>query len=673
METRRVTTIVLMLVVIIAGSLVYINSLKGEFIWDDHYLVAQNLFLRDISSLPKIFTEGIIAGAGKVSFSYRPMQIVTYMVDYSIARNSVLVYHISNLVFHLVVGCLIFWLVDALFDKRILSFMTSLLFIVHPIHTEAVSYISGRADMLAGIGILTALICYIRFINLGSFRYIYLSIFAYVFALLARENSFILLGLFFGYHYIFKKRANGKVLGVFICVTLTYAALRATLLVSSVTHLSELQHSLFERIPGLFVAISRYLMLLIAPFNLHMEYGNKVFSILDPRAIAGVIIFISSIALVIKKRGENAILSFGILWFFVTLIPHSNIYPLTAYMAEHWLYLPSIGFFLVVANAGYRLSVYGFRKSTDREPNTEHRKPNLYILAAMVLLITFYSVRTIQQNKYWQNSISFYERTLRYAPESWKVYNDLGFAYYNAGKPKESISLYKKAMGLQPGEIDIYNNMAIAYRALGDEKEAVKLYRKIIKLDPEYDLAYYNLGNYHYDQGERRAAIELYLKALSINSRNAKSYFNLGNAYRDIQDNTKAIEAYKNAIKIDPGYPYPYNNLGIIYYNLGKDQEALKLYEKALSIDKNYAQAYNNLGMVYNKIGNSKKALACFNKSVEADSRYAVAHFNMAVVYYNKRWYDEAAKNCRKSIELGYEGGIALLNQIDSSLKEGAG
>ena len=173
-----------------------------------------------------------------------------------------------------------------------------------------------------------------------------LTLFFYSLALLSRESALVLPLLILLYHYFFRKKINSVIFMPVCGLAFLYGVLRVTLLRNL---LSEMEYSstLLQRLPGFFVAVTNYLRLLVAPFNMHMEYGNKEFAFTNPQAILGIIIFASLLAVAVKQKEKRPVFSFSVLWFFVALLPASNIFPINAYMAEHWLYIPSIGFFMI--------------------------------------------------------------------------------------------------------------------------------------------------------------------------------------------------------------------------------------------------------------------------------------------------------------------------------------
>ena len=472
---QRKIILIQVILIIIMGFAVYSNSLKGEFIRDDINLVKYNTYIKDWSKVLNIFMEN--AGSGSLarvkSDAYRPLQMFTYMIDYSIWGLNVLGYHITNTLLHILVALLIYWLIYILYNNRLLSFFTSIIFVVHPANTEVVSYISGRGDLLSVSFMLLCIIFYIKYLHSESIG-LYLSILlSSILAILSKENALILPILLLLYHYAFKKRIQLKLFLPILSAILIYILLRATSLTSFYYGLDALLH----RVPGFFVAIIQYLRILLFPVNLHMEYGNKIFGFTEPKALFGLLIFLSLLIYAFRKRNSYKMLFFSVYWFFIALLPTSSIYPVTAfYMAEHWLYLPSIGFFLILANG---LSLL-------------YKTPRTRFVATGLLVcgLFSYSFLTIRQNNYWREEIPFYERTLKYAPFSANVHNDLGSAYLNRGNIEKAIGQFQKAIENDSNFAIAHFNLAIAYFQQKKYDLAIKHCDRTIelgnKVDPEF-------------------------------------------------------------------------------------------------------------------------------------------------------------------------------------------
>ena len=514
--------------IIIMGFAAYANSLTGKFIWDDEYLVANNFYITSFKNLPMIFTKDIGLGAFTQYGSYRPFQMLTYMIDYSVWGLNVTGYHLTNTLLHILVALAVYWLITILFNKRTISFFTAILYVIHPVHTEAVSYISGRADSLAALFMLLSIIFYITQLRANTVFISILMILSYIVAILSRENALILPILLVLYHYVFKSKVKIKPFLTIVSIVFGYIVLR-TLVLKSISFPGLNFNILFLRIPGLFVAIINYLRLLFLPFNLHMDYGNAIFHLTDLRAISGLAITSLLILYIFQKRNNNRLVSFSIAWFFINLLPVTNIYPAQiSYMAEHWLYLPCMGFALAVASV-----LYGILNTT--------KKYRIFTYIFIGIYFSFYFYLTVRQNEYWQVPIRFYEKTAEYSPNKAtaytllcsgyidignnekavqacakaiqinphisRVYYNLGNAYSNIGKNEEAIKAYQKEIINDPGFLEAYNNLAAMYTTIGKIDEALALWNKIVRLNPDFVIAYFNLSKFYFSQGHYDLAV----------------------------------------------------------------------------------------------------------------------------------------------------------------------
>ncbi len=748
-RTAHVKVIAIALI-IVAGLVAYGNSIGGQFVWDDQFLVKDNVYIKNWSNLSKIFSEDIAAGGREHFSSYRPLQMLTYMVDHALwklgARAYLFmgsrgqgalhaeppawgypskesrgqgapydreppawVYHITNIILHIMVALCIWWLIAMLFGDALLAFLTAVFFVVHPIHTGAVSYISGRADPLVTLFMLLAFIFYVKTLTVPM-------AISYILALLSRESSLILPCLVLVYHATFERKITrepvplcGTVQGsapqrnpekkeaaavpqeagppvaerprrftrapfaLMALLSLIYIVFRFTALRSLLAYTSY-DTTVLQRLPGFFVALAAYVRLLVLPLGLHMEYGKQLFFPTHPKVIAGIAVAAVSLVMAVRMRNRSRPAFFSLCWFFTALAPQSGLYPINAYMAEHWLYLPSLGFFLLLAR-GVR-SLYG---------NARWR---LIGIASALLLTSFYSTLTVLQNHYWREPIAFYEKTLACGVRSARIcnnlgilykqmgmrdkaiafyrraividprlahaYNDLGLALAETGDKEQAIALYKKAIELEPRITQFYNNLGLAYRDIKDFDEAKRWIEKSVEIDPRYAEGYNNLGGVYYSMRNFEKALELFKKSADISPHLAGVRNNIGLAYTAMGRRDEAIAEYKNALELDPHFADAWNNLGIAYGSTGRHGEAVTAFTKVIGLNARHPKAYYNLGLAYTATGRNDEAIRFFKKAIEVDPQYAIAYNNVAVLYYNAAQYQLAIEYCDKAQALGF-------------------
>ena len=335
-----------LLLIIISGLLVYASSVNGKFLWDDEILIQDDKEIQSWSNLPRLFVENIGTGAGREYNFYRPLHMLSMMANYSLGKFDVRGYHLANILLHILAALCIYAMVNLLFHHNTLSLLTALFWVVHPVHTEVVDYISGRFDGLSAFFMLLCIVLYLKN-NRSLFMTFFLVPACAILAILSKENALILPALILLCHYIFGGFKWKKFLPL-ITVTVIYIVLRMTVLYFP-NPPDQTPSTLLERVPGFLVALTNYATILILPFNLHMEHGDMLFKMSNPKAWSGIFILLTLLFCAYSSRKNNKLVTFGILWFLVCLLPESNLYRINAYMNEHWLYLPSFGLFLILA------------------------------------------------------------------------------------------------------------------------------------------------------------------------------------------------------------------------------------------------------------------------------------------------------------------------------------
>jgi len=498
------------ILIILLGFNVYANSLNGQFIWDDSAFIKNNTYIRDWSKIIPVFTQDSGRGASTVLNFYRPLQVFTYMIDYSIWGLNVFGYHLSNVILHILVALAVYWLIWGLFRHSGLAFFTSILFVTCPVHTEAVAYISGRGDLLAALFILLCLIFYIKNMHSLSVRAYILMLLSCILAFLSKESALIIPVFLLLYHYVFRQKIKWQIFMPVLIISSAYLLLRFITLRSFFFG----PEMVIRRIPGFFVAISHYFKILLLPINLHMEYGNNFFKITDPQAILGAIICFTLLIFAFRRKTGNQKVSLAIFWFFTALLPVTSIYPVHSfYMAEHWLYLPSLGFFLIF---GWLLTLIYEKKDC-----------RIIAIALLASILSLYSYLTVKQNNYWRTELDFYRRTLRYSPNSAIVHNNLGNVYLDMGNKLQAIEEYLQAVNSNPKFALAYYNLGNAYYDLGEKSKSIEMTKKAIELDPVYAQAYNNLASGYAEMGNIDEAIRLWEKLTKFNPDFAVAHFNL--------------------------------------------------------------------------------------------------------------------------------------------------
>lgn len=324
-----------------------------------------------------------------------------------------------------------------------------------------------------------------------------------------------------------------------------------------------------------------YLRLLFFPIGQNLDYDYPVFrSFLNGEVILSFLFlaFLFGVGIYIICRDRKAhsatiLVSYGILWFFITLSVESSIIPITDVIYEHRLYLPSVGFFIALTTALF----WGMQQ-------VGRKKFWLASLVALSFVVLLLSGLTYARNRVWRSEVSLWEDVVKKSPDKARGHNSLGFALRRRGFIEEAIEHYRKAIRLQPDYALAHNNLGFAYYKLRLNEKAKEQYERAIHLQPDFAEAHNGLGIVYGKMGLADKAIEKYLTAIRLKPDFANAYTNLGNAYWRQGNIDGAIEQYQFAIRIRPDFAEPFNNLGVIYATMGFPDKALKYFKIAITL-----------------------------------------------------------------------------------------
>ncbi len=539
--------LILPIIIIAAlGFAVYANSLGGSFVWDDEFLITDNPVIRSFSSIPAVFSTGLFHSyeLGKGSF-WRPLQTLTYMIDYKIWKLNPFGYHLTNILLHILAALALFWIILALFadrsnSKLLVAFLATALFVVHPINTQAVTYISGRADILCALFLLLAFGFYIGtdtlFSRVSHRKIGYMSLFFYILALMSKESAVVFPIFLLLYIYSYRQVSNSRApLRVpyskaipFFLIAIAYAISRGTILnFSDGTFLS--QTPLYLRLLTTCKNIFAYLGLIVWPVGLHMERDIAfVGSFFEPKVMlsAAALVFIAIWAL--RNRVKKPHIFFFIGWFLVWLLPASNIIPLNATLAEHWVYLSSMGVFALAA-MGMFLIVAGASNLVISNQVRKVKLTNLTWLDITRLVITAggilallcsYGWLTVRRNADWRDPLSIYFATKQFAPDNYKVRNNLGRAYLGMNMADKAAEEFEASVRIQPLYAQAHHNLGYVYEIEGLYDKAIAEYNRALELNPNLVKTYENLANLYTKAGDSNKANEMRQQLSLLLSRN---------------------------------------------------------------------------------------------------------------------------------------------------------
>ena len=558
---------IMIAILFFTGILAYFTSFQNDFIWDDAMIIQPNEYIRSWSYLKEMFTTDIHHfGLDKSNF-YRPFQAVSYALDYTFWELNPMGYHISSTLIHIVNAVLIYFLLYSIVGQldsqvrkwsREIAGGVAFIWLVHPIHTQVVTYAAGRADELVALFLLSSVYAFM------VCRQRWVSPLLFVGALLSKEYAVItplFIVLVDRFNLTIDSRPFWRKLLPFAIILAVYILLRLTVLDFPTDFSSKLIPGIYSRMLTTFRSIVILLGLILAPFDLSMDRNiDWEKSIFDIKVIFSMLLVFALAAASILLRKRCRLISFGLAWFFVGYLLVLNIVPMNANISEHWMYVPSIGLILILMCGLVKLL-----------PRVDRR---------VIWLITFLfglylSVFLVKRNAEFRNEITFYNQILNRKYENPRVHYNLGCAYfYEAEK--------------QGGE---------RYQEL--EAKSYKHLSEAIRLKPDYAAAYGNLGQLEYRRNNIERAIALYQKANSLNPNLIENRANLGIAYVKTKQLDKALGELGIALQLNPNHLGSLNNLGIVYGSKGDYVNAEKYFKRALAVSPSDPSARKNLAHLY--------------------------------------------------------------------------
>lgn len=391
----------------------------------------------------------------------------------------------------------------------------------------------------------------------------------------------------------------------FLFLFLLYLLLRSIALNGNIYH-SSASDNLFQRVLPMFSTFSDYTCLLLFPFNLNTIYIVRTpSSFFDAEILLFLLFLLLILFSVLKLKQNRKEYLFGILWFFITLFPVSNIIPFsTIVKAEHFLYLPSVGF-SVALNAILLLCA-----------NKLNIGKIAYLIIAVALVIPF-SVLTYQRNFVWKNELTLFSDQVLKSPLSATAHNNLGLAYKLNNELESAKKEFNKAKKIAPDMHESYTNLGNIFLNSGDMKPAMEEYIKAVRINPSDAYVHNNLGVTYAKTGRIKEALNEFTEASLLNPLYPSPYINLGNAYAAMKEFDKAVELLKKAIAIDP---FADNSahylLGMVYRDLREVNKAVEELKKAVKVNGENLHTLIQLAELYRISGNPDDALYYYSRAL---------------------------------------------------------
>lgn len=546
---------------------IYAVNLSNPLFWDDTDWIINNSFVHSFSAenIENWFTKNTLAGIGLKSNYYRPFLFFTFTLNYIIGGIKPLGYHLVNNGLHLVNALLIFFLLLMLLKKRFIAFGVSLFWLIHPLQTEAITYVAGRGDSLNVFFMLLSLGAFLRAEARKMVWWGWLRMISWLWlalALLSRETAIIfpfLLGV------VYLAFLNGETfwrgiktvavkLWSYLAIVFVYGLLRLTVLnfentLNFYSHANPYTESFLVRMYTFWAVLWTYLKLMIFPVGLHMERGTTIFtsffywpvalSFLALTVVLGCLVYLykHQTSRSPERMTSFRVWFFAVGWFLVNLAPTSGITPINAQLYEHWLYLALVGPLTLVF---FYLFLWWQKGKAAR-----------YAISAVLIgVVVVFSILTVKRNMVWGDPIRFFEGILRYEPDSARINNNLGNLYYDKKDQKRAEEYYWRAVGVEDNFPQPHFNLGSILQERNDIRGAIVEFEKAIAIDSNFPYAYQNLAVIYAAQGEFVKASGALKKVIELRPYEPIAYYNLAKVEFVRKDPQAATNALRAGLKV---------------------------------------------------------------------------------------------------------------------------
>ena len=585
--------------ILVLSLVAYSNSFDASFQYDDYHQIVQNPFIRDIGNIPRYFTNAGMESFHEELKGYRPVTHTSFAVNYALSGLNVRGYHIVNFLLHILNAFFVYLIACLVFKEGgvkagpAAALFASLLFAVHPIQTSAVTYVSGRAVLLAVSFYLIAFYGFVRVRSGVGRPYAWALVMPLLFlaALLSKEMAVSLVAVMLAYDLIFTapaagaSRPGGKWLYYvpFIAALVFYLFVKKALQGSFAE--ADRPYGVYEYLLSELKALLVYVRLLILPMNQTIVYDLPSTRAVDAGVAVSALLAAGVLYALYRARKSSPATAFFGLWFFLTLAPESTFVPISDIAVEYRLYLPSAGFLAAAV-----LIISGMVK-----------RPGAFAGLCSAVLVLFIAA-TFQRNTVMHDNYTIWSDAAKKSPWSSRVHANLGAALMNKGLCYEAIPELKRSIEIDPFYSEsyyVFDNMGVCFYKLDMMTEAKEKFELAAKANPGDYTATGYIGAINYEQGNFVEAAEAFEKTLKLNPDFYKARLTLAMCYDKMGRYQDAVATGEAAARYSPGDYSAHYNLAVIYQDSGMQGKALDEAGTALSLAGDETQSRDAESIIY--------------------------------------------------------------------------
>lgn len=612
-------------VLILVGAIlaVYAGTLAYPFIFDDDGAIAQNGSIRRLTRLDEV-----LSPPHGTTVSSRPVLNLTLAANYAFGECDPAGYRLVNIAIHIGAALLLYGVVRLTLETRCLAgrfagsadriaFLTALLWGIHPVQTESVTYVIQRAESLMGLFYLLTLYAVIRHAaGERPWPWEAVAVLSCVLGMGTKEVMATAPPVILAYDRIFlagswrevfarRARLHAMLAGSWvILIVLAAGSSHAEISRNLLRVVTPFQYAMTQS-----GAIVHYLRLCLLPAGQCLDYVWPIAlrpAVWLPTAlfVAGLVAGVVALARRIPAAGFLGI------WFFAILAPTSSVVPLADVAFEHRMYLPSAALVMAAVLAGHVAS--GSLRSGRPER------------AACVVAI-FLFVLAVARNRHYAGDAAAWQEVIRDVPTNPRARSNLGNALYQKGMPRAALPQFDRAIALRPDYADAHFNRGVSLAKVGQTAEADEAYRRGAELDPGHLRAQMNLGALRLMGGRPQEALAPLERARVIAPVSADVYSNLGVAYLMLGRLDESESSLDRAVELDPSHADALANRGILLRARGRLKESAESLARALAVSPSHAGAHCTVGEMLVAAGHPREALAHFERALAAEPGHAGA------------------------------------------------
>ncbi len=566
-------------------------------------------------------------------YSQRPLSYFTFALNYAMHGYQLGGYHAVNLAIHVAAACVLFLIVrETLSAGRLkqryessapwLALAVALLWLVHPLQTQSVTYTIQRMESLMGLFYLLTLYAMIRARRSPRpGRWLVASVVCCWLGMATKEVMVTAPLVMLWYAFVFRidgtvdKGQPGQAMPRWYFPSLFASWILFVVLIRqlaryggdavNVAGVGSLDYALSQ--PGV---ILHYLRLCLWPLGQCLDYGWPVATGMN-EIVPPALVLVALLAGVVWCIARQPAIGFVGGSFFLILGPTSSFVPIVDLAFEHRMYLPlaAVGTLLVLA-------LFELMQWQVRRQLISRSSVTVVLALAVVSISAVLGYLTHQRNRSYESAVSVWSDVVNKAPNNSRGYNNLGAELLKQGQLQEAIEYFEEAIRIEPDYYEAYSNLGSALTTRRETERAIQVLRKAIEIEPHFAGSHANLGNAHSQLNQLEAAIQSFRRAIEIDPAHSGAHTNLGAVLARNGQIEEASGHFEMGVKLDPYDPVAHYNYGNVLSLREATDEAMRHYELAIGLNANYAIAHMKLGELHRQRGNRDAAARHFGEAI---------------------------------------------------------